>query len=255
MDKLIQSIRIHNTDKSDYPSLCIKINHACMIDGNYILSETFRQDILNLHPPKNEYYFDSSGSNGIPSFMFGKNYHLTNATPIISDYDDGEDNEEHLNSTLSVNTSLEKIISYVPLFRLRYSLNISTPEMRQLAIEWEREVLRYLNKEYKSLLIDLFPSTSTAITDVIMKKAHEEGLYMSFMILIFFILFCLFISIQGNFHTSVGYLPICGIISIALSTGATFGLLALFHVQIIEPMALLVLIVTSKLRRVFVLKH
>jgi hypothetical protein len=221
------------------------MNHACIIDGNYILTENFRRDIFNLHPPKDGYYFDPSG-NGIPDFMFGKNYQLTNATPIISDYDDGEDHEEHVSSTSTVGTPLEKIISYVPLLRLRYSLNVSTPEMRQLAIEWEREMLRYLNNEYESSLIDIFPSTSTAITDVVMKKAHQEGLYLSLMILIFFILFCLSVSIQGNFHTSVGYLPICGIISIALSTGATFGLLAIFRVQIIEPMALLVFIVVSK---------
>jgi hypothetical protein len=249
LDKLIQSIRINNTITYDYPSLCIRVDHACIIDGNYMLTEQFRQAISNLHPPAPPgYYFDpSSGANGVPSFMFGKNYHVTNATPIVSDYDDSEENKENVQSSPTTETPLEKIISYAPLLRLRYSLNVSTPEMHQLAIEWERKVLRYLNEEYESLLIDIFPSTSTAIPDVITKKAHEEGLYMSVMILIFVILFCLLISIQGNFHTSVGYLPICGIISIALSTGATFGLLAIFRVQIIEPMALLVFIVASKL--------
>ncbi|CAF4435477.1 unnamed protein product, partial [Adineta steineri] len=38
-------------------------------------------------------------------------------------------------------------------------------------------------------------------------------------------------------------LPICGLFSIALSTGATFGILSLFRIQIIEPMALLVFII------------
>jgi len=126
--------------------------------------------------------------------------------------------------------------------------------MQQLAIQWERETLRYLNEEYQSTLIDLFPSTSIAIADTITKKAHEEGLYMSLMILIFLILYYLFLSIQGNFHTSVGYLPFCGIISIGLSTGATFGLLTLFRIQIIEPMALLVFVVIRKLRNYFFAK-
>jgi hypothetical protein len=70
---------------------------------------------------------------------------------------------------------------------------------------------------------------------------------MSLMILIFFVLYYFVLTIQGNSHTSVGYLPLCGILSIGLSTGATFGLLSLFQIQIIEPMALLVFIMISKL--------
>jgi hypothetical protein len=235
--------------KYNYSSLCIKVNRVCIIDGNYILTEKFRGNMLNLHPPKSGYYSDtSSGANGIPGFMFGKNYHLINATPFTSDYDEDEEDGEHDNMKSTTEIPLEEIISYVPLFRLRYSLNTSTPEMRQLAIRWEREALRYINENYQSLLIDILPSTSTAITDTIANKAHEEGLYMSLMILIFFILSWFFLSIQGNSHTSVGYLPLCGIISIGLSTGATFGLLSLFRIQIIEPMAFLVFIVASKSR-------
>jgi hypothetical protein len=213
-----------------------------MIDGNYILTEQFYQDISHLLAPKHGYYYDaSSGANGIPEFMFGKDYQLINATKINSDYEDQDDSEEILE------TSFEEIISYVSLIRLRYSLNTTTNEMQQLAIEWEREVLRYLNEEYKSILIDLFPSTSTAISETITKKAHEEGLYMTLMIVIFFIVYYLVLSIQGNFHTSIGYLPFCGLIGIGLSTGATFGVLSIFRIQLIEPMALLVFIVISKL--------
>jgi hypothetical protein len=172
--------------------------------------------------------------------MFGKDYQVINITQTNTDYEENDDSTEITEATL------ETIISHVSLFRLRYSLNTSTIEMRQLAIQWEREVLKYLNEEYQSTLIDLFPLISTAITDTITKKAHEEGLYMGLMLLIFLIFYYLFLTIQGNFHTSVGYLPFCGIISIGLSTGATFGFLSLFRIQIIEPMAILVFIVTSK---------
>ena len=251
LDKQIQSIRINNENNSieyNYSSLCIKINHACVIDGNYLLSEKFRQDISNLLPPKYGYYFDSSGASGVPGFMFGKNYHLTNATPLTSDYEeDEEEDKEYHNLKSTIETPLQEIISYVPLLRLRYSLNTSTSEMHQLAVRWEREALRYINENYQSSLINILPSTSTVLTDTIAKKAHEEGLYMSLMILIFFVLCWFFLSIQGNSHTSVGYLPLCGIISIGFSTGATFGLLSLLRIQIIEPMALLVFIVASKL--------
>lgn len=176
--------------------------------------------------------------------MFGKNYQLINVTETHSDYTDDDDDD---NETEIVEGNFEKIISHVSLFRLRYSLNTSTPEMRQLAIQWEHQALRYLNEEYHSELIDLFPSISTVITETITKKAHDEGLYMSLMILIFFVLYYFVLTIQGNSHTSVGYLPLCGILSIGLSTGATFGLLSLFQIQIIEPMALLVFIMISKL--------
>ncbi|CAF3017265.1 unnamed protein product [Rotaria sp. Silwood2] len=252
LDKQIQSIQINSSNKSiiyNYSSLCTKANHACIIDGNYILSDDFREKMFNLLLPKHGYYADKEGANGVPEFIFGKNYYLTNALPIVSDYDEEEEEEEEQqqqeqdDSAKIVQTSSDKIISYVPLFRLRYSLNTSTLEMRQLAIDWEREVFRYLNEDFKSELIELFPLTSTAISDVITKKAHDEGLYMMIMFLVFFVLLCFFMSIQGNFHTSVGYLPLCGILSIGLSTGATFGLISIFRIRVIEPMVLLVFIV------------
>ncbi|CAF2625342.1 unnamed protein product [Rotaria sp. Silwood2] len=260
LDKQIQSIQINSSNKSiiyNYSSLCTKANHACIIDGNYILSDDFREKMFNLLLPKHGYYADKEGANGVPEFIFGKNYYLTNALPIVSDYDEEEEEEEEQqqqeqdDSAKIVQTSSDKIISYVPLFRLRYSLNTSTLEMRQLAIDWEREVFRYLNEDFKSELIELFPLTSTAISDVITKKAHDEGLYMMIMFLVFFVLLCFFMSIQGNFHTSVGYLPLCGILSIGLSTGATFGLISIFRIRVIEPMVLLVFIVASKLKLFF----
>jgi hypothetical protein len=185
--------------------------------------------------------------------MFGKGYLLTNATSVVADYDEEEEEEEEEDgkvaakySTSTAVAPLEQIISYVPLFRLRYSLSTSTPEKRQLAMLWEREALRYLTYEYESKLIDILPSTSKAIPDTIVQKAHDEGLYMSLMILVFLFLVCVFLTIQGNRHTSVAYLPFFGMISIALSTGATFGVLSLCGIHVIEPMALLVFIVASK---------
>ena len=221
-----------------------------MIDGNYILTETFRQGISNLSPPQNGYYMDASGANGIPEFMFGKHYQVINATPIVSDYDEEieEKSPDELLTTIpvSIETPVIQIISHVPLFRLRYSLKSSTPEWRQLAIEWEREALRYLNEKYHSNLIELSASTSTAIPDIIAKKSHEEGIYLLCTLLLFFSLVFLLCSLQGNRLTSLGLLPLCVLISILLSTGATFGLLTMCQVQIIEPMALIVLAVAGQ---------
>jgi len=118
--------------------------------------------------------------------------------------------------------------------------------MRSLSLNWEKEVLRYLNEKFQSKLINLSASSSTSIADAISKQAHHEGPFMSIMLLIFFIFVCFFISIQGNFHTSVGYLSLCGIISLALSSGATFGLLTIIRIQIIEPIALIVFVISSK---------
>ncbi|CAF5066354.1 unnamed protein product, partial [Rotaria sp. Silwood1] len=97
LDQQIQSIQINGTNTSikyNYSSLCTKIHYACVIDGNYILSNKFRQEMFNLLPPKHGYYFDTLGANGIPEFMFGKNYYLTNALPIGSDYEEEEEEEE-----------------------------------------------------------------------------------------------------------------------------------------------------------------
>lgn len=242
MNERIQSIRINHSIGYNYSSLCIKVNHACIIDGNYILTDQFRQGLSHLLPPKFGYYFDTSGANGVPAFMFGKNIQLINATQTQSDYQD-EDEDEDEDQTIEA--TLERIISHVSVLRLRYSLNVSTAEMRQLAIQWEYDAYRYLIEEYHSGLIDLFPSISTVLTETITKKAHAEGLYICFMVLIFFVLFHLFLSVQGNAHTSLGYLPLCGILNIGLSTGATFGILSLCGIPIIEPMTLLVFILIS----------
>ena len=251
LNERIQSMRLNHSLRYNYSSLCNVVNHACIVDGNYILTDRFRQDLSHLLPPKHDYYFDTTGANGIPAFMFGKNIRLINVTQAPSDYVDEEEEEEQgkdadNTSTVTVETTVDTVISYVPLLRLRYSLNVSTDEMRRLAIQWEYEIYRYLTEEYHSELIDIFPSISTVMTETITKKAHVEGIYVSSMIFIFFILYHLFLSVQGNAHTSVGYLPFCGILSIALSTGATFGILSLLRIPIIEPMALLVFVVVSK---------
>ena len=250
MDKQIRSIQIDNASNSrkyNYSLLCTKVNHACMVDGNYILSDRFRETMSHLPLPKNGYYFDWSGAYGIPGFMFGNGYRTTHES--VPSYYEYESSEEQDDLAIATEKSLEEIISYVPLLRLRYSLNISTSEMRQLAIKWERATMRYLIEEHHSELIIVLPFTSTAIADSITKKAHEEGLYMSLMMLIFFILVTFFLSIQGNIHTSVGYLPLCGIISTGLSTGATSGLLALFNIPIIEPMFVLLFLVLGKFKQ------
>ena len=178
--------------------------------------------------------------------MFGKKIRLINVTQTPSDYEEDEQEKDADENNDVVEATVETVISHVSVLRLRYSLNTSTTEMRQLTIQWEYEIYRYLTEEYHSELIDIFPSISTVMTETIKKTAHAEGIYMSSMIFIFFILYHLFVSVQGNGHTSVGYLPFCGILSIALSTGATFGILSLLNIPIIEPMALLVFVIVSK---------
>ncbi len=227
--------------------MCEVINHACVIDGNYLLSDKFRQDALNLKYIPSGIYFDSlTGANGIGSFIFGKDYKVINKTSDV-DYDDEEEEEEGEDNNSPAPVVATEIVSHVPIFRLRYSLNVSNDQMRSLSIKWEREVLRYLNEKFQSELITVSASTSLSITDTIGKQAHHEGPFMAITLLIFFIFVCFFISFQGNCHTSVGYLSLCGIISLVLSTGATFGLLSIFRIQIIEPMTLIVFVVASKL--------
>ena len=194
--------------------------------------------------PQHGYFLGDDGSNGILEFMFGKNTLMKNHTPIVEDYKDEEELEEE-DAIPSQSKSIE-VISHVPLFRLRYSLNSSNSEMNRLSIAWEREAFRYLTERYRSDSIEISVSTSTAIADSIIEKAHQEGIFMLLMILVFFILTCMSISIQGNRLTSVGLLPLFGIFNIILSTGATFGLLSLFRVDIIEPMAFLIIIITSE---------
>ena len=223
------------------------INHACVIDGNYLLSNKFRQDISQLPFIPSGMYFDSStGANGISSFIFSKHFRTMNVTLPEADYvDDEEEVEENVDITTTPPPSKE-IVYYVPIFRLRYSLNVSNDEMQHLSMQWEREALRYLNEIFQSKIITVSASSSTAISDAVSKQARDEGPFMAIMFLTFSIFVCFSISIQGNFHTSVGYLSLCGIISLALSSGATFGLLTVVRVQLIEPMALIVFVVASK---------
>jgi hypothetical protein len=226
-----------------------------MVDGNYLLSDKFRQDALNLPYINSGYYIDSStGANGLLSFIFSKHYQTINKTIPVDDYVD-EDDEVPEETIDDVTTSLPytQIVSYVPIFRLRYALNSSNQQMHSLALDWEKEIIHYLTEEFHSKLIKISASVSTSISDTISKQARTEGPFMAITLLIFFIFVCFFISIQGNFHTSVGYLSLCGIISLALSTGATFGFLSLIKIQIIEPMALIVLVIASKFQFIFLL--
>lgn len=97
LDQQIQSIQISNNDNTEqynYSSLCEIINHACAIDGNYLLSNRFRQDALNLKYIPSGIYLDSlTGANGISSFIFGKNYQVINVTSPEADYKDDEEEE------------------------------------------------------------------------------------------------------------------------------------------------------------------
>jgi len=230
-------------NKKNFSKLCARINRACVIDGNYLLSERFRDVALNLEYIPDGMYIDSfTGANGLDSFIFGKGYQIINQTSSEPDYVDPEEEEEN-EEVIELET--KKIISYVPIFRLRYSLNVSNEHSRLLALKWEQEVSRYLTETYHSSLLNLSFSVSTSITDAITKQAHIDGSYLAIMILIFFIFVCFFISIQGNFHTSVGYLSLCGIINLALSSGSTFGLLAIFQIDLIEPLSFLVFAVAS----------
>ena len=135
---------------------------------------------------------------------------------------------------------------HASLLRLRYTLNISTEQMKQHALEWERQILKYLTEDYQSNLIEIYPSTSTALPDMIKKTSEDEGVYLALMILVFMIVYHIVVSFQGNSHTSIGYLPFFGIISTILSTGSTFGILTLCQMSVLEPMALLVLVMISK---------
>lgn len=241
LNALIQSIVVENAENSstwNYSSLCVRHNQACMIDGNYLLSETFRQALSNLSPPANGYYVDNHGANGIVPFIFGKNYKIINATLTDADY---EDDEEISNvSQLTTTTNVVQIISHVPLFRLRYSLKSSTFESKQLALKWERKAMEFLTEHYQSSLIELAVSTSNSINETVTKKAHAEGIFLALTFVLFLVFVHFLSSIEGNRLTSVGFLPIFGLISIVLSTGTTFGFLTLFQVEIVEPMALIV---------------
>lgn len=213
-----------------------------MVDGNYLLSSKFRQDALQLpYIPTGIYIDSSTGENGIDTFIFGKNYQVINVTSSDADYQDDEEEDDEPTPVV-----FTQIVSHVSVFRLRYALNISNDRMRALSIDWEKAVLHYLTEQFQSNLISVFPSTSTAITDTINKQAHNEGPFMAITLLIFLIFVCFAISIQGNSQTSVGYLSVCGIVSLMLSTGATFGILAIFRIDIIEPMALIIFVVASK---------
>ena len=252
LDHQIRSIHVPNPENStslNYSSLCAFVNHACMVDGNYLLSSKFREDATHLPYIRSGIYIDSSSAtNGIAAFIFGKNYQVINTTSTdVVDYQDDEEAEEEEEDAMTTPASLTEIISYVPIFRLRYALNISNDRMRSMAIQWERDVLHYLTEEFHSDSIIISASTSTAISDSITKQAHKEGPFMAIMLLIFFILVCFVISIQGSSHTSVGYLSVCGMISLALSSGATFGLLSICGIDLIEPMALTIFVIASKI--------
>ena len=247
LDGRIQSILINRSNDSvqhNYSSLCAVISQACVIDGNYLTSNKFLQDFSRLPYITKGIYVDSmTGANGFASFIFGKSYQRMNVSSADADYDDGETQP----SMPMPEALLEEIVSYVPVFRLRYALNASTVEKNQLSVQWERQVLRYLNEEFQSNVIHISASTSTAISDVVTKQARDEAGYLGILFAVFILLVCVSISVQGNSHTSVGYLSLCGIVSLTLSSGATFGVLTVVGIEIIEPMALVVFIIASRL--------
>ena len=233
----------------NYSSVCAVINHACVIDGNYLTSNKFLNDFSRLPYIAKGIYVDSmTGANGFVSFIFGKSYQRMNVSSAEADYDDGEAvDEENLPAMPMSEATLDEIVSYVPVFRLRYTLNVSTTEKQQLSVEWERQVLRYVNEHFQSNVIHIYASSSTAISDAVSKQARDEGGYLGILCAVFICLVCVSITVQGNAYTSVGYLSLCGIASLTLSSGATFGVLTAVGIEIIEPMALVVFIVASRL--------
>ena len=116
-------------------------------------------------------------------------------------------------------------------------------------MKWEKAVSRYLIEEFHSELISVSFTTSTSISDIVTKQARDEGPFMTIILFMFFIFVCFSISIQGNFYTSVGYLPIGGIISLILSSGATFGLLSIMKIQIVEPLALMIVVLAGNFHK------
>lgn len=250
----IQSLRIQKTRSYNYSRLCAVINRACVIDGNYLLSKKFRDEALRLPYLSTGIYIDSTdGANGISTFIFGKAYRTANVSAPEVDYVDEE--EEEAGMKTSPPAPMTEIVSYVSVFRLRYALNVTTTAMSQLAVQWEREVLRSLNDNFNSTVIDFSASTSTAISDLVSQQAREEGTFLVILFSVFFLFVCSSISIEGTRHTSVGYLSLFGIISFVLSSGATFGLLTVLKISIIEPMALLVFVVASKCHRCSSRRH
>ncbi|CAF3931945.1 unnamed protein product, partial [Didymodactylos carnosus] len=91
--------------------------------------------------------------------------------------------------------------------------------------------------------LDIYASVSTIINSEITKYARLDAKSVGIMIIIFFLCTCLWIGIEGNWVTSVGYLPLFGIIGYALSTGAAFGFLTLCKMSLLEPMTMLMLVV------------
>lgn len=238
--RLNDRIQSYQIEERNYSSLCARFHRACMIDGNYLLSKMFRNQIEQLPYPSRGIYTDSTdGANGISSFIFGKDFRVINVTEEEPDYEDEE--EEPMKSTSA--PRMKEIVSYVRLFRLRYALDVSTDELRRLAMAWERGVLKMLNEDFHSDLIEFSASTSTAISDLVSGLARKEGVFIGILFLIFFILICLFVSFQGDIHTSVGFLSLFGICNFFLSSGTTFGLLTLMKVEILEPMALIVFVI------------
>lgn len=229
----------HGTGSYNYSALCQQIHHSCMIDGGYILADQFLQRPSETKLPQHGYLMDGSDRAGIPEFMFGKHFQVINET---WDFDYSDDEES--NVTLEIKP--EQIISTARLLRIRYTLNVSTPIMTRLSIGWERQIFRYLTEEFQSNLIDIYVITSTSINDSIMKRAHQEGPCLLIMVIIFLVLSLISILSEGNSLTSIGILSVCTLINIVLCTGSTFGLLTIVHIDLIEPMSLLIIVVISK---------
>ena len=229
--------------------MCAKIDQSCVIDGNYLLSNKFRNEIKRVERVSGGIHVDSmSGANGIDSFIFGKHRRLSNFTLPSDDYVDEEDS---LTGTVAEPKQVE-IISFAPLFRLRYSLNISTEQFHRLSADWERKALKSLNEQFQSDLVELSCSTSSAVSDSVSQQARQEGTFIVVLFGSFFILICVLLTFQGNTRTSVGYLSLCGIINFSFSSFCTFGLLSIMNIDIIEPMALIVFSLASL--RIFLLK-
>ncbi|CAF0972507.1 unnamed protein product [Didymodactylos carnosus] len=240
LDRYIRSVMIvSNNQTYTYSQLCKKeLNtNICAVDGGYLLTDKFYKQFSDYIPTG--IYYDS-GLTGYRNFMFGKNY---NVEDLIEDYHDDED-DVNITTILPVKQEEKKIISYAPLFRLRYNLNTINESMKQLALEWEKLIIENLTLvDEKFNQLNIYTSVSTTVNSEISKYARLEAKSIGIMIIVFFLCTCFCVGIEGNWLTSVGYLPLFGIIGYALSTGATFGFLSLCKMSLLEPMTMLALII------------
>lgn len=228
-----------------FSNICAVIEGNCAVDGSYLLSKHFSDNVFSLSPKQDGIHVDSlTAANGIESFIFGRNRQTKFIDPPAVDYEEDTNEEE----TDAEPPQKIEVFSYAPLFRLRYALNVTTESSMSIARRWERKAFQFLTKKYSSDIIELSVSTSSAISDTVTEKAREEGSLFIWLFIPFLCLITIFIGCQGNQKTSFGLLTVPIIATNVLTAGSTFGLLNALNISIIEPMALIIVPMTSKVQ-------